>query len=978
MHRPRRWTLRCTCLVLLGLLWTSLGWASGPQAERWQTYTTPHFRVHFHQGVEPIAEDVAELCEAAHTLLSPLFGYSPRRRTDVVLLDASESANGSAGMFPRARVTLFATPPDSVDTRTDTDHWMWELILHEYAHVLHIDQVRGLAKAVNIPFGRMFMPNQILPRWYIEGAATAIESKETGAGRVRSHMYEMYLRAAVLDGAVPTLAQLSNMPPEFPYANGWYLFGSDFVDFIARTRGWDAVFASFRRQSRVLRPYAVNYMALRDYGATFDDLYDEWLVDVRRRAAETERAIVSAGVHEPVPLTEEGHYTQWIATTPQGTLPHWLQANGRDDATLRSLDHDGGRRKRLRSNQQFSLFPGGDMAVVSYVTPERSGYSRSDLWTVDLVNGTIERLTRGLRAKQPAVSPDGGTIAYTATSDGRVDLYVLDLKTRTSSRLVTADRWTTVSQPSWSPDGKHIYYSQSQLRHGRDLYVVEVASGRVIRLTDDRAIDDSPAVSPNDRWLYYASDRDGVFNIYARDLRSETSCTAATCAAVSTASDRRVTRVRTGVFTPKVVVRPGRCELWVSTYSVRGFDIARMELARDCGPPQYAGAAGASYERPTPEPPEVEPIDPAHRYRTGALAHPWTWFPIYQQIGPHRQFGVSTSGSDPAGRLQWTANLSLGDPFNQLRWAVEVAYSGLAPDLRLRSVRSVNRRGMFVDSRVVPYDEVTNVASVGSSYRFGGYRAQQSVGLSYQWETRDFWQPVTFQHDPGGLMPSEPEMGRFSSMALSWSISNLRGYTRGVSVERGWSANVQFRLRTRVLGSDFESREYTFSVLKAVPIARWDKHAFVLRLRGGGARSDFRRRSAYYVGGMTDQNLWEAIRDQVGASTTAVRGFSPSIRSGQFFLMVNAEYRFPVWWIDTGISTLPLFFERLTGAVFVDATAAFDRPSALSGPLVGVGAELRLQLTAGFYQPQSFRLGIARGLGPDGEWQGYVLFGGSF
>lgn len=977
MNRPLRWLLWCIVLTVSCVLPTA-SWASGPQAERWQTYTTPHFRVHFHASVAPMAEDVATLCEAAHTVLSPLFDYTPRRRTDVVLIDSNESANGSAGLFPRARVTLYATPPDSVDTRTDTDHWMWELILHEYAHVLHIDQVRGLAKLVNLPFGRVFLPNQNLPRWYIEGAATAIESKETGGGRVRSHMYDMYLRAAVLAGTVPTLAQLSNQPPNFPYANAWYLFGSDFVDFIARTRGWDAVFSSFRKQSNMLRPYALNYMALRDYGATLDELYDEWLADAQSRAIRIDHAIVSAGLLEPVPMTEEGHYTQWIATTPQGTLPHWIQSNGKDDPTIRSLQHDGGRKKRIRNNSTFSLFPGGDMAVVSYATPVRSGYSRADLWTVNLKTGEIERLTRGLRAKQPAVSPDGESIAYTSTTDGRIDLYVLDLKRKTSVRVATARPWTTISQPSWSPDGAHIYYSQSEIRNGRDLYVVEVATGRVTRLTNDRAIDDSPAISPSNRWMYYASDRDGVFNIYARDLRDTQACTATSCERVSTSKDRRVTRVRTGVFTPKVVVRPGRCELWMSTYSARGFDIARLELDRDCGPPRRIGNAEASYERPTPEPPEVEPLDAPHRYRTGRLAHPWTWFPVYHQIGPHRQFGLTTSGSDPAGKLQWNANVTLGDPYNQLRWAVDIAYSGIQPDLRFRSVRSVNRRGMFVDSRVVPFDEVVNIASLGTSYRYGGYRAQQHATVGYQFETRGFWQPVSFQHDPGGLMPSEPEMGRFSSLVLGWSISNLRGYTRGVSVERGWSANVQFRLRTRILGSDFESRELTLGAMKAVPIGRWDKHAVVLRLRGGGSQSDFRRRSVYYVGGMTDQNLWEAIRDQLGASTTVVRGFAPGIRHGAFFAMLNAEYRFPLWWIDSGVSTLPLFFDRLTGAVFLDAAVAFDHPTLTPGPLIGMGAELRFQLTAGYYQPQSFRLGVARGFGRDGEWQGYLLFGGSF
>src|SRR5699024_10477169 len=63
--------------------------ASGPAAERWKTIATPHFRINYHRSVEAMAEDVAEMCEDAHDLLAADFGFSPRRKTEVVLIDAS-------------------------------------------------------------------------------------------------------------------------------------------------------------------------------------------------------------------------------------------------------------------------------------------------------------------------------------------------------------------------------------------------------------------------------------------------------------------------------------------------------------------------------------------------------------------------------------------------------------------------------------------------------------------------------------------------------------------------------------------------------------------------------------------------------------------------------------------------------------------------------------------------------------------------
>ena len=989
-HSPRwiRMSLRILSALifvlgaLVGGLWLQpSAHASGPAAETWKTIETTHFRLHYHQSVAQMAPEVAEFCEAAHARLSPEFGYTPRMKTEVVLIDGSESANGSAGLFPRAVMTLYAVPPGSVDTRTDTDHWMWELILHEYAHILHIDQVYGWIRAINIPFGRQYLPNQSLPRWFLEGTATAIESKYTGAGRVRSNMYNMYLRATLLDGTIPTLAQLSNAPPAYPYANFWYLAGSHFIHYIGETRGWDSLFLAYRQQARRLRPWAINYMALTAMGDTFDNLYQEWVQAAYTEASHRNAQILAAGVVEPTRVTQDGFSSQWVAATPQGAFPHWIRADGKDDPTLVDPSDPESRQRRVRTSGAFSVFPNGEQAVISRSTRVQDGYTRNDLFLVELASGKMERLTRGLRASQPAVSPDGSQIAYIRPDNGRFDLYLYSVADRSARRLVRADDWSTIGQPSWTPDGTHVLYSMSEIRKGRHLFSVDVRTNEQTRLTDERAIDDSPRVSPNGRWLYYSSDRDGVFNIYARDLKAKNACKPGSCPTTSVREDRRVTRVRTGVFVPVVVRGDGECALWMSIFSSKGFDIATLPLADDCGPAAYLGVASGGYDRPDAPIPDVEEgveIGAPRRYRTGLLAQPWNWWPIYNEHGVHRQFGISTSGADPAGRFQWRADVTLGDPFNQLRWAIDARLNLTTPGFYVNTTRSVNHRAMQFDSRVQRYDQVITTVSGGTRYSFSGIRASQAISVSYNWEQRGYLDAPKIEHDPGGFMPNLPEMGNFSNLYLSWTISNHRAYVRSVSVERGWSASVGLRLRASVLGADYETRQLSMSVKKAIPIHRWERHALVLRLRGATSQSRFDRQSSYSIGGMTEQNLWESLREQVGAPTHVVRGFRPAVVRGRHYVTAQAEYRFPLLWLDWGHSTLPLFFERIHGAFFVDAATAFDHAPSIDRTLVGVGAELRLDLTAGYYLPQSFRLGVARGIGSHGIWQGYLLFGGSF
>ena len=102
------------------------------------------------------------------------------------------------------------------------------------------------------------------------------------------------------------------------------------------------------------------------------------------------------------------------------------------------------------------------------------------------------------------------------------------------------------------------------------------------------------------------------------------------------------------------------------------------------------------------------------------------------------------------------------------------------------------------------------------------------------------------------------------------------------------------------------------------------------------------------------------------------------MRGGSQFQLANAEYRFPIWQTQRGVSTLPIFLQRVSGDVFVDAgNANFGRfdPSAI---LVGAGAELLIDIVAGYIIPFSARIGYARGFMAEGDDQVYGLFSSPF
>jgi len=134
-----------TAILLLG---APAARAADPDLE-WRTFETPHFRINFPDYLERIAGRIARALERAHRTLVPLLDHEPEGRTEVVITDDTDSANGSATALPTNVLRFYAIPPFEFSPLQEYDDWLNMLVVHEYTHILFLDNINGLTNVVN-------------------------------------------------------------------------------------------------------------------------------------------------------------------------------------------------------------------------------------------------------------------------------------------------------------------------------------------------------------------------------------------------------------------------------------------------------------------------------------------------------------------------------------------------------------------------------------------------------------------------------------------------------------------------------------------------------------------------------------------------------------------------------------------------------------------------------------------------------------
>ena len=937
---------------------------------------TEHFDIYYYAEEEEASRMAARMAERWYTRLSQLLNHELRGRQPLILYasaphfwqtnaiqgELGEGTGGVTEAYKRRIVLPFAGPIEA------TDHVLGHELVHAFQYdITNTNVSSGTAGAL------------ALPLWFIEGMAEYLS-----VGPVDAHT-SMWMREAARREKLPEIDDLDN-PRFFPYRYGqavWAYIGGRFGDGVigdmlraggGRDGGYETAIESV-------------------LGVRTKELSKEWhsaVFEAYRPIAETTK-MPSAFARAVIPKKKGNQLNVSPELSPDGSKVIFFSerdlfsidlfvADARTGQIIKKIT-DTATDPHFESLQFLSSAGAWDKDGKRFVFP---GISKGQpvLTIVDVDRGRTEREVRLQNLDEvlnPAWSPDGRYIAFSALVGGFNDLFVYDLQAERLQRLTT-DAFAELD-PAWSPDGRRIAFAtdrfttnlQTIVAGDLRIAVIDVASGDVQQVggfPDAKNI--SPQWTPDGRSLYFLSDHQGITNIYRSEIGGAT---------------RQVTNILTGVsgitaLSPALSVAQGRVVF--SAYEDDGYSIYALDseesfagttavtLPRNAAilPPRRApeGLVYAALQNDTVglPPATSAAAAPAEEYKP-KLGLDFAGQPTIgvgqDPFGTYAAGGISLVFSDMLGNHTLMTGAQVTSRFDEFggtalyinrkhrwNWGAIVDQTPYVARGFEAGLANVNGEQVYLEReyRFLQIDRsVAGILSypLSRSQRVdfsGGFR---QIGLK-QDVTERLYSPFNgaqLSEDRTDL-GSEPmlNLGETSAaLVYDTSISGLTSPIRGSRYRLEVSQSAGSLLYSGLLG-DF--RTYYMPV-----------RPFTLAFRGmyygryGRDSEDFRLPVLYlgYPGLVRgyDSGSFEAFE-----CGTSPNGTCPAFDRliGSKVALANAELRFPLWGAFGGDNFYgPLPIEM---AIFSDAGVAWDsasRPGFRSGdrePVVSVGAAMRINV----------------------------------
>ncbi|MGY4537237.1 hypothetical protein ACVW0P_001653 [Mucilaginibacter sp. UYNi724] len=395
-----------------------------PPSTNWKQVESPVARVIYSQGMDSVAQRVAQTIAQMNRSIQPTIGFK-QRQVSIVLQNQTTISNAYVGLAP-FRSEFYLTPgQNSFDVGSLP--WPEQLAIHEFRHVQQYNNFNvGLSKGLSILFGEggQALGNALsVPDWFFEGDAVYNETLVSRQGRGRLPYFFNGFRALWAAGKDYSWMKLRNgsyldyTPNHYPLgymivAYGREKYGNDFW------RGVTHDAAAFNTgfyplQGAIKKHAGVDYKTFRN--AAFNHFKQVYKNDVKDNDPKAKRQHFIADEEFPAYVNDS---TIIYLRTTYNHIPKFVIRTGNREKVIAT--------QSINTDNFFS-YHDGKVIYAAYRPDLRWGYRNyNELMVLDVQTGREHRITRKTKYFSPAYSADGKMIvAVDVASTGRSTLHLL-------------------------------------------------------------------------------------------------------------------------------------------------------------------------------------------------------------------------------------------------------------------------------------------------------------------------------------------------------------------------------------------------------------------------------------------------------------------------------------------------------------------------------------------------------------------------
>jgi Tol biopolymer transport system component len=481
----------------------------------WHTLSTEHFTVFYYPEMKELAEIGAAYAEESYKIHQQNFNYSLIDTVPIIFYSNPthfRETNTTPGLIPDGVGGFFEFIKGRVVIPFDGSLGNFKhVIRHELCHVFMTAKIANVLRLHRQPQDRM------PPLWFIEGLAEFWSTEWDVTA-------DMIIKDAVLNNY---MAGLENWE-QFYGTFFMYKMGQNVLSYIAEKYGSEKILLLI---DNFWMSEDFSVVMKKTIGKDYEAFDKEYLVHLKKKyfpayADEDD----PSDIGKPVFTNGFGHKPTYYKDGNKEEVYFIGNITGYTNLYKVNLKKKGDvitviEGERSEDYEEFHFFRTGldisSKGVLAFAT--KSGGTDA-LHLYDVKN---ERLITSfhfdniVQIGAPSFSADGNKIVFPALDmGGKSDLYIFEISSASLKRL-TNDYYDD-RDPDYSPDGKTIVFSSDRTTYGVDnmynLFIYDLETNSISYLTYGKQIDYSPQFSPDGKKIVYTSTIGGAQNIWITNI----------------------------------------------------------------------------------------------------------------------------------------------------------------------------------------------------------------------------------------------------------------------------------------------------------------------------------------------------------------------------------------------------------------------------------------------------------------------------